>query len=63
MNSNLNLFWGIDEVNNKLESVIVNSFHEVLRKSQEQKIDMRRAALILAVQRVVEVMKIRGIYP
>lgn len=57
------LFWGIDEVNNKLEALIVNSFHEVLRKSQEQKIDMRRAALILAVQRVVEVMKIRGIYP
>ena len=57
------LIWSIDEVNNKLESLIINSFHQVLQKSQEQKIDMRRAALILAVQRIVDVMRVRGVYP
>ena len=57
------LIWSIDEVNNKLESLIINSFHQVLQKSQEQKIDMRRAALILAVQRIIDVMRVRGIYP
>jgi glutamate dehydrogenase (NAD(P)+) len=34
--------------------------HAVLNTSREYKINMRQAAYVVAVKRVVEVMKIRG---
>jgi glutamate dehydrogenase (NAD(P)+) len=42
---------------------MVNSFMEVLQASQQHKVDMRRAAYVLAVDRVAEAIRVRGIYP
>jgi len=56
-------FWEEEEVNDKLERAITNAFMDVLRISQAEKIDMRTAAYMLAVKRVVSAMSIRGIYP
>ena len=56
-------FWEEEEVNDKLERAITNAFMEVLRISQAEKIDMRTAAYMLAVKRVVSAMCTRGIYP
>jgi glutamate dehydrogenase (NAD(P)+) len=56
-------FWTEDEVNEKLEKIMVRAFGEVLRRSKEYKVDMRTAAYILAVGRVAETTMMRGIYP
>ncbi len=56
-------FWSEDDVNARLEQVMVRSFAEVLKISLERRVDMRTAAYILGVGRVAEAMRIRGLYP
>ncbi len=56
-------FWDLDEINRKMESILANSFNDVFRRNQEQKIGMRDAAMDLAVGRVAEAIRSRGLYP
>ncbi len=56
-------FWEIGEVRDRLESIMVRSFEQVYEMAAEKRVDMREAALMLAVGRVAEAMEIRGIYP
>jgi glutamate dehydrogenase (NAD(P)+) len=56
-------FWTEEEVNVQLEKVMVKGFRDVLKVSQEEKVDMRTAAYMLAVSRVAEATRLRGIYP
>lgn len=55
-------FWTEEEVNRRLEEKMVLAFQDVLNKSLEYEVDMRIAAFILAITRVVEVVQMRGIY-
>jgi len=57
------LFWREDEVNGRLEDVMVNAFNEVYACACERKIDMRSAAMAVAVGRIAEAIRLRGIYP
>jgi glutamate dehydrogenase (NAD(P)+) len=52
--------WDEAEVYEKLEKRMSNAYHSVLDVSRKQKINMRQAAYVLAVSRVVEAMKARG---
>ena len=56
-------FWDIDEINRKMESIMVRSFTEVMQISEKERVSMRDAAMLLAVRRVVEAMRDRGMYP
>ncbi|MCL6430858.1 MAG: Glu/Leu/Phe/Val dehydrogenase [Anaerolineae bacterium] len=56
-------FWSEREINLQLREIMVRSFNDVLRISEERKVDMRVAAYILAIRRVAEATMIRGIYP
>jgi glutamate dehydrogenase (NAD(P)+) len=56
-------FWGEDEVNRKLQVVMESAFKEVFEISQLEKVDMRNAAHMLAVKRIVTAMEARGIFP
>ncbi len=56
-------FWSFEEVKRRLEDVIVKAFDGVWRTAQEEKVDMRTAAYIVAMKKVVDAYKIRGIYP
>jgi glutamate dehydrogenase/leucine dehydrogenase len=60
---NYSFFWKEKDVNDNLREVMVNSFTEVLQTAQKHKIDMRRAAYVLAVDRVAEAIRVRGIFP
>jgi glutamate dehydrogenase/leucine dehydrogenase len=60
---NYSFFWKEKDINENLREVMVNSFSEVLQTAQKLKIDMRRAAYVVAVSRVAEAIKVRGIYP
>ncbi|MFH2035864.1 MAG: Glu/Leu/Phe/Val dehydrogenase [Candidatus Zixiibacteriota bacterium] len=55
-------FWTEEEVNNRLEQFITNSFNNVLKASLENKVHMRVAAFMVAIQRVADVVMLRGIY-
>jgi glutamate dehydrogenase/leucine dehydrogenase len=61
---NLQRFWWTEKhVNNELKRIIVRAFHDVYDISQAEKVNMRTAAYILAVKRVADVTKARGIWP
>jgi glutamate dehydrogenase/leucine dehydrogenase len=57
------LFWSEDEVNARLERIMVNAFEEVYKIHKEKNINMRQAAYVLAMGRVVEAIQLRGFYP
>jgi len=56
-------FWEEEEINDKQRRIMTNAFTEVLRISQAENTDMRTAAYMSAIKRVVAAMSIRGIYP
>jgi len=56
-------FWSEEEVNKKLEGIMVDAFEAVYKISKEKKINMRQAAYVVAMGRVVEAAKLRGFYP
>jgi glutamate dehydrogenase/leucine dehydrogenase len=56
-------FWPLNEVNQRLERVMVQSYNDVHKVSVERKVHNRTAAYVLAIQRVVDAIKVRGIYP
>ena len=56
-------FWDIDEVNGRMESIMVSSFDHVADLAGRNDIPMRDAATMLAVGRVAEATRIRGVYP
>jgi glutamate dehydrogenase (NAD(P)+) len=56
-------FWDEEEIARRLERTMVKAFDDVLRFSQERKINLRTAAQALAIRRVAQAAMIRGIYP
>jgi glutamate dehydrogenase/leucine dehydrogenase len=60
---NYSFFWKEKDVNANLQDVMVNAFSEVLATSKKYNIDMRRAAYVLAVNRVSEAIRVRGLFP
>jgi glutamate dehydrogenase/leucine dehydrogenase len=54
------LYWTADEVHDRLDKIMTKAFDEVYEIHVKQKVNMRMAAYMLAVQRVVEAMKLRG---
>jgi glutamate dehydrogenase/leucine dehydrogenase len=55
--------WPLNEVNNKLENKIVETFYEVERMSKKEKSDLRTSALMLGVGRVAHAINTRGLWP
>jgi len=55
--------WEEDEVNSRLEQAMVRAYRDVIALAAEKKVTLRTAALMLGVQRVVEAITVRGIYP
>ncbi len=57
------LFWDEDDVNRRLEKVMVKAFADVYAKARDYQVDMRTAAYILAIDRVAIATRSRGIWP
>jgi glutamate dehydrogenase (NAD(P)+) len=57
------LFWDEDDVNRRLERVMVRAFSDVLASARQHKVAMRTGAYILAIDRVAKAMVTRGIWP
>jgi len=56
-------FWEEDEINERLQRKMVRAFRETLEQSKRHGIDMRQGAYAVAVSRVAEATKLRGLYP
>lgn len=53
-------YWDAKEVHEKLDRRMTRAYHEVFDTCQKYQINMRKAAYVVAVSRVVEAMKTRG---
>ena len=58
----MGLYWPEQEVNQRLEHTMVQAFRDVLKKSLEHEVDMRVGAFMVAIERVVKVIMLRGLY-
>ena len=56
-------FWTEDRINESLQQIMGTAFDSVQRSSDEHEVDMRMAAYMLAVSRVAEATRLRGLYP
>ncbi len=56
-------FWCEKEVNIKLKDLLDRSYRDVLHLSQEKRVNLRTAAMILAVKKVADAILVRGLYP
>ena len=56
-------FWDETQVNRELERFMKRAFQEVHQTAQRYKSDMRTAAYMLAVGRVAEATRVRGLFP
>jgi glutamate dehydrogenase/leucine dehydrogenase len=52
--------WTAKEVRNKLEPIMVESFGDIWKVSQDKKVTLREAAYILGIGRIAQAMKDRG---
>ncbi len=57
------LRWTAARVSKELERVILNSFDEVYQRKEKNAISYRRAALMVAIERVLKAKRLRGVYP
>ncbi|HEV3273942.1 MAG TPA: Glu/Leu/Phe/Val dehydrogenase [Candidatus Dormibacteraeota bacterium] len=56
-------FWGSGDVNSRLREVMTRSYQQVRAESQSHGITLRDAAFRIAVTKVAEATRVRGIYP
>jgi glutamate dehydrogenase (NAD(P)+) len=57
------LIWDAEEVNARLQKIIVRSFHEMVETMRKHHVPPRAGAMILAVGRVAEATLVRGLFP
>ena len=56
-------YWSEDEVNERLDVIMTKAFTEVYDAHQRYSTNMRTASIALAVNRVAEAIKLRGMWP
>jgi len=56
-------WWDVDTVRQKLRAKMTKAFRDVYDKHKEMNIDMRTAAMVLAISRVARAIEIRGLWP
>ena len=61
--NNAGHYWSFDDVVSKMEAHLVRGFDDSYKMSTEKGIDMRRAAMAVAVQRVYDAFLTRGLWP
>ena len=58
--NNQGYFWSEEEVNEKLEKVMIKAFNRIVEISQNRHVDMRLAAYMVGVQKMAEASRFRG---
>jgi len=55
-------FWDLETVNSRLEKIMVSSYQECAAMAARSNVSMRIAAYMVAIDRVAEVHRLRGMY-
>jgi glutamate dehydrogenase (NAD(P)+) len=58
-----NYTWTLDQINERLRTVLTDAFERVLERAERDGVDMRTAALIEGIARVTQAELTRGIFP
>lgn len=61
--NNMGYYWPFDKVTSKMEEHLVSGFDDAYTLSAEKHIDMRRATMAVAVQRVYNAFLAKGVWP
>jgi glutamate dehydrogenase (NAD(P)+) len=56
-------FWDENEVRRQMENKLTNNLEAVMRVSTQRNCSLRMAAYVIAVERIMEAIQLRGIYP
>jgi len=56
-------FWSEEEINERLERIMINAFNAISHVATEKQVPLRTAAFIIACSRVLEARAERGLYP
>ena len=56
----MHYYWSEEEVNSKLQEIIVRSYDEVFQLAKEEKTDLRTAAYMVSIKRIAEAIEARG---
>jgi len=59
----MRLFWTEAEVRKKLETLMGQACDRVFAASKKHKSSLRMSAMMLALERIVEARRLRGLYP
>jgi glutamate dehydrogenase (NAD(P)+) len=54
--------WTLEEVNARMRQILARAFDEVLHVAVERGVSHRLAAQVIAIQRVAEATRMRGLY-
>lgn len=55
--------WTVKQVNEVVQSHLIESLNLLIKTSQDYKISYRQAAYVVALERLVKAYKLRGIFP
>ena len=58
-----NFFWDLEEVNRRLHDILRKSFESVFQVSQKYDVNMKKAAMIKALDKLEKAMRMRGLFP
>jgi glutamate dehydrogenase len=58
--NDMNFYWTKEEVLQRLDTKMSQAFQSVLEMSEKEKVYMRDAAYMVAIDRVVKAMQLRG---
>ncbi|HNN12452.1 MAG TPA: Glu/Leu/Phe/Val dehydrogenase [Anaerolineales bacterium] len=58
--NDMNFYWSKEEVLERLDQKMTSAFNSVLDRSEKEKVYMRDAAYMVAIDRVVKAMELRG---
>ena len=58
--NDMNFYWSKEEVLERLDQKMTSAFHGVLDRSEKENVYMRDAAYMVAIDRVVKAMELRG---
>ena len=58
--NDMNFYWSLDEVITRLDAKMTNAFNSVYSLYEKEKVYMRDAAYMVAINRVVKAMQLRG---
>ncbi|MGQ9622497.1 MAG: Glu/Leu/Phe/Val family dehydrogenase [Candidatus Caldatribacteriaceae bacterium] len=56
-------FWSVEEVNLRLKTTMKQSFQNCLEVSRQRGLSLREAAFVIAISRIAEATRVRGVYP